>query len=100
MAALLVTERSAEVADALSALALKQTSTSALRHAIDGFIVRMINNGLMSPTSDWLDSLPRVLWELGGANEVASQTLLTFLLRFGQKTPLETVCQFSMCLYF
>lgn len=97
MSALLATDRADEVAAAMVAFALRQGSTSALQTASDSFIIRMINQDAMTPASDWLDSLPRVLWELGGTNESASRELLTFLLRFGQQSPADAVSTPRLC---
>lgn len=70
----------ARVSTAVIQLALAQPSTAPLRAAIDAFLIRM-----STVNDDWLESLPRVLWELGATNEKASTDLLLFLLRLGQK---------------
>ena len=85
--ALLASARADDVAEAVLAFAVRQGSTSPMRSAVDRYIIRMSNDGLLAPSSEWLGSLPRVLWELGSTNETASSELLLFLLRFGQKNP-------------
>ncbi|WRT67705.1 uncharacterized protein IL334_004677 [Kwoniella shivajii] len=88
------------VGEAFLSHLLRTSSTSSIRSVGDGFLISLIklheqrypsypffilpsNMELRQKIGEWLDSLPKVLWELGNRDEEATSKLLDFLLYLG-----------------
>ena len=72
----------------------RQPSSSAIRSSGDGFVIDWVlerldphdsTGSLDGLLNDWIDRVPKTLWELGSKNEDASNRLLTFLLTIGNR---------------
>lgn len=94
--------RDVSILDPLLAAVQKQQSTSAKRRASDEFLTRLLETHedphsslpLFIPLrsqsrvamNNWLASVPRTLWELGGRDPAATDKLLRLLLYLGNRT--------------
>uniref|UniRef100_D8PQT0 Pre-rRNA-processing protein n=1 Tax=Schizophyllum commune (strain H4-8 / FGSC 9210) TaxID=578458 RepID=D8PQT0_SCHCM len=89
-----------EADDVLAALldhAISVPSKTPLKLSTVAFVGRLVLldyehgptrvRGLEQQANDWIEALPRVLWEVGGSNPTLSEIIARILLRLAQRRP-------------